>query len=310
MRTAVSWLLWPLLAVACCVATALGLSHGIEGSFVVAGIYLSLALTLAVLERVLPFEREWSRSDGQVSHDAVFTLIGSGLPGALAQALVLAATVGVGQWITQHAGGSLWPQDWPIAAQIALVVLVADFGAYWGHRSFHNVAWLWPFHAVHHSVERLWWLNTGRIHPVDSAMMIVYSMPLLFLLDVPEVMVVWLGVFTTFVGMLSHCNVDMRCGALDWVFNTPGVHRWHHSRVVREGNNNFGEMTMVWDVLFGTHYRQHRRPPRNIGTDTPIPASILGQFAEPLRMSLRAATARPAPSTAGDTKIPALAGVR
>ena len=30
------------------------------------------------------------------------------------------------------------------------------------------------------------------------------------------------------IGMLSHCNVDMRCGALSLVFNTPKCHRWHH----------------------------------------------------------------------------------
>jgi ornithine lipid hydroxylase len=307
MRTAVSWVLWPLLAAASCVATAVGLHYGVEGSLIVAGVYLGLALVLTVLERVMPFEREWNRSDGQVAHDAVFTLIGSGLPGALAQAVVLAGTVGIAQWIADHAGGSPWPNHWPVAAQIALVVLVADFGAYWGHRAFHNVSWLWPFHAVHHSVPRLWWLNTGRIHPVDSATMIVFSMPLLFLLGVPDHMVVWLGIFTTFIGMLSHCNVEMRCGMLDWVFNTPGVHRWHHSRVLREGNNNYGEMTMVWDVVFGTHYRQRRRPPRDIGTDTPVPSGILAQFTEPLRMSWRVTGGRPAPSE--DTKDPALAGV-
>jgi sterol desaturase/sphingolipid hydroxylase (fatty acid hydroxylase superfamily) len=275
-----------------------GLRHGINGSVVLGGVYFSLALALGGLERVLPFEREWIRSDGQITHDVVFTLTGTFLPGALADGLVLACTVGVAQWLARHVGSSLWPHDWPAAARIVLVLLVGDFGAYWGHRAFHNVASLWPYHAVHHSVPRLWFLNTGRIHPVDSALMMVFSMPPLYLLGAPDDMVVWLFSFTTFVGMLSHCNVDLRCGALDWLFCTPGVHRWHHSRLLGESNNNYGEITMVWDVLFRTHYRQQRRPPRDIGTSTPMPAGILGQFMAPVRLSWRAAADRSAPSAA------------
>lgn len=284
-----SWALWPLLAAACCAATALMLHHGWSGEIIVPVVFLSLAGALEILERVFPHEKDWARYDGQIAHDVTFTLIGSGLPGALANALVLAIFVGIAQWIAQQVGGTLWPVHWPIPFQVALVVAVGDFGSYWGHRLVHTVQWLWPYHAVHHSVPRLWWLNSGRIHPIDSAWMILFSMPLLFLLGVPDDMIVWMSIFTTFVGMLSHANVHMRCGWLDWVFNTPNMHRWHHSRLLAEGNNNYGENTMIWDVLFGTHYRQaRRRPPTNIGTDTPIPLSVLGQFIEPLRMSWHA----------------------
>lgn len=293
MSVVLSWLLWPLLAAGSCAATALGLHRGIDGSYIVAFVFLALAFVLGILELVFPHEREWNRYDGEVAHDVVFTLLGSGLPGALAHALVLACVVGVAQWIARHTSGGLWPSDWPVPMQIALVVAIGDFGAYWGHRSFHTVPWLWPFHAVHHSVSRLWLLNAGRVHPVDAFVMIVFSMPLLFLLGAPEDMIVWLSIFTTFVGMLSHCNVNMRCGSLDWIFNTPGVHRWHHSRDLAEGNNNYGENTMIWDVVFGTHYRQaKRRPPANIGTETQVPGDIAGQFIEPLRMSWRELTER------------------
>ena len=276
MRTVASWVLFPLLVVASCVATGWGLSQGIDGSLVLVAVYLGLALALCLLERVMSFEREWVRSDGQVTHDVVFGLVGTVLAGAVADSVVLALTLSLARWIASGADGSLWPHGWPVAAQVALVVLVGDFGAYWGHRAFHNIAWLWPFHAVHHSVSRLWWLNTGRIHPIDSALMVMFSMPLLYLLGASDDMVVWVVSFTMFVGMLSHCNVDLRCGLLDWVFNTPGVHRWHHSRLLGESNNNYGEITMVWDVLFRTHYRQQRRPPRNIGTSTPIPGASSG----------------------------------
>lgn len=283
---ALSWVLWPLLATLCCVTTAVMLSKGLSGEIVVPVVFLGLAATLSILERVFPHEREWVHGDGQLKHDVAFTLLGSGLPGALMDALLLALLTGITQWIARQSDGGLWPTDWPIVLQVALAVAVADFGSYWGHRLIHNTSWLWPFHAVHHSVPRLWWLNSGRIHPVDSAWMILLSLPLMFLLGTPPDMMVWVAIFTTFVGMLSHSNVQMRCGPLDWIFNTPNMHRWHHSRLLAEGNNNYGENTMIWDVIFGTHYRQlRRRPPTDIGTDTPVPKGVLAQFVEPLRMS-------------------------
>jgi sterol desaturase/sphingolipid hydroxylase (fatty acid hydroxylase superfamily) len=285
LRVLLSSLPWPVLAAASCWITKVGLDRGIDGSFIVAADFLFLAAALVLLERVFPHEELWQDNDGEVAHDVVFTLLGSGLPGAIAHALVLAALVGVAEWIARHAGGSVWPVSWPVPAQIALVVAIGDFGAYWGHRLFHEIPALWPYHAVHHVVRRLWWMNSGRVHPIDSFVMIVFSIPLLVLAGAPEDMMVWLAIFTTFVGMLSHCNVEMRCGWLDWIFNTPGVHRWHHSRVLAEGNHNYGENTMIWDVVFGTHYRQAlRRPPVMVGSETTLPTGIGGQFLEPFRM--------------------------
>jgi sterol desaturase/sphingolipid hydroxylase (fatty acid hydroxylase superfamily) len=286
---ALSWMLWPLLAAACCAGTAYGLSKQIDGSIILTVEFLGLAAALEILERVFPHESRWGKPDGLLGHDVVFTLLGSGLPGALAQALVLALTVSAAQWIVHQSSGGLWPTHWPLAFQIALTLLIADFGGYWTHRLFHTVSWMWPYHAVHHTVPRLWWLNSGRAHPLDIMMIIATTTPVLFLLSAPENIIVWLGSFTTFIGMISHCNVNMRCGPLDWVFNTPNMHRWHHSRVLAEGNSNYGENTMIWDVVFGTHYRQsRRRPPADVGTDTPIPTSISGQFVAPLKLSREA----------------------
>jgi hypothetical protein len=102
LSIAASWLLWPLLASGCCAAIAIGLREGIDGTYIVAFVFLALALVLGVLERVFPHERGGNRYDGEVAHDVVFTLLGSGLPGALAHALVLASVVGVAQWIARY----------------------------------------------------------------------------------------------------------------------------------------------------------------------------------------------------------------
>ena len=62
-----------------------------------------------------------------------------------------------------------WPHAWPVWAQAVLMVLSVDFLRYWLHRAAHETETLWRLHAVHHSVEQLYWLNTGRFHPIEKA---------------------------------------------------------------------------------------------------------------------------------------------
>jgi sterol desaturase/sphingolipid hydroxylase (fatty acid hydroxylase superfamily) len=38
----------------------------------------------------------------------------------------------------------------PLAVQVVMVLLTADFILYWEHRMFHESPKLWRIHAVHH----------------------------------------------------------------------------------------------------------------------------------------------------------------
>jgi len=99
--------------------------------------------------------------------------------------------------------------------------------------------------------------------------------------------VLWLSAVTAYIGMLTHCNVDMKFGWLSYVFNTPGLHRWHHSRDLREGNKNYGENLMIWDHIFRTWINPNRRPPANIGIPEAMPAGFLAQLAWPFKESFK-----------------------
>ncbi len=273
---------WPALALAGFGETFAGLRAGIPGEAVVAIVYLTLAAALALLERASPHEPSWNESDGELGHDLVLTLFGSGATGAIAQAALVACLAGSAARLAQQIGHPLWPSAWPLALQVVSTVVLADLGAYWAHRLCHERPWLWRFHSIHHSVRRLWWLNTGRIHPIDVAVTFALSTPILILLGAPADMMVWLASTTTIVGLLSHCNVELETRGFNRLFNTPGVHRWHHSRDRRESDRNFGENTMLWDLVFGTYFLPAARPPREIGTETRVPASIGGQLLMPL----------------------------
>jgi len=282
MRTLSTRLLWPGL-LALCIG---GYWYGWHAGYPVLAYnatYLGLALCLFLLERALPFERAWLAPDGQMLNDIGHTALNKGIGQMLATSLALAGVAHGGP----QAAGDLWPAHWPLAAQVALGLLAAEFGLYWAHRLAHEVPAVWRWHAVHHSVTRLWFVNTGRFHFLDSLWKSGFALTIAVAVGAPKDVVVWVLAITTWVGLLTHCNVDMRCGLLNHVFNTPELHRWHHSRDPEEGNRNYGENLILWDRVFGTRYLPDHRPPRNIGCDDPVPHSFLGQLAHPFRMWLR-----------------------
>ncbi len=279
MRLYLTYLFWPGLLTICVLFTQLGIAvgHGIIGFNL---IYIALAATLWKLEQWFPHERAWLVHDNQTLPDLFHTLFNKGM----VQVIVVVTTViGVAGQVGS-AGLQLWPTQWPMVAQVVLGLVVMEFGLYWKHRIAHEWLPLWPYHAVHHSSRRLWFFNTGRFHFVDTISGLLFGLPLLFVLGAPEIVFSWVAAITAYIGMLTHCNVEMRFGFLSLCFNTPELHRWHHSRRLRESNTNYGENITLWDHVFGSYFREHRRPPANIGISHVIPDHFLGQLKVPFTL--------------------------
>ena len=275
-RLTLSVALWPVLLSTCLYLTWRGIETGRAELFLNLT-YVGLAILLFALERLLPYERQWLRNDKQILPDLAHTLLNKGFSQML---IVVAIAAGVPE-IAAAKGGSMWPEHWPLPLQILLGLMIAEVGMYTAHRMAHTWPLLWRFHAVHHSASRLWFFNTGRFHLVDTIVSIVASQSLLFLAGAPAEIFVWVAATTVYVGMLTHCNVEMRFGPLNCLVNTPVLHRWHHSRDPSEGNRNYGENLMLFDLLLGSFLCPARRPPVDIGIDGDMPASFGAQLLAP-----------------------------
>lgn len=281
MRYIVSWLAWPVLLILCMLITAYGFVLDKPVIFFNLA-YLFLALSLFVLERLMPHEPVWNEDDGQTFANIAHTLLSKGT----VQTLVIFSTaIGLASLVTPmvETGHGIWPREWPLWIQVIMGVSAAEFGLYWAHRLGHSWHPLWRFHSIHHSVTRLWIINTGRFHFVDSIVSILLGMAILLGLGAPMEVLIWLSAITAFIGMMTHCNVEMRFGLLSFVFNTPGIHRWHHSRKISEADNNYGENLVLWDQIFGTYFNPPRRPPANIGINEYMPPGFLQQLAHPFK---------------------------
>ena len=270
---------WPVLLIFCVSVSAIGMAFGHPViAFNIA--YICLALSLFFLERWIPFEPQWQQKDGQTFANIAHTLTSKGVVHSL---FVFSSVIGITAYVTpvSDTGYGIWPRDWPMVIQTIMGLVAAEFGLYWAHRLAHEVGFLWRFHAVHHSVTKLWFVNTGRFHFVDSLFSIILGVSILLALGAPYEVIMWLSAITAYIGMLTHCNVDMKFKYLSYVFNTPALHRWHHSKKLVEGNRNYGENLMIWDHIFRTWINPNRRPSANIGITDEMPLKFTQQLIWP-----------------------------
>lgn len=240
-----------------------------------------VAVAIVVLELRYPERLDWRPRRSDVESDAVFmTVVQILLPRALAVLAVFA----IAGWMHAHVASGFWPHHWPLAAQVLAMVLAVDFVRYWLHRACHAYIPLWRLHEVHHSPDVLYTLNVGRFHPFEKLLHFCCdTVPFLLLGVAPEVIA---GYFLLYAvnGFFQHSNVRLRYGWLNYVVGSAETHRWHHARDPRKACCNFGNTTLVWDVLFGTWYLPG--PVDDIGImDKTYPKDFLAQMLTPFRSS-------------------------
>jgi len=219
------------------------------------GVFIMVGVTI-YFERKQPYQKSWNKSKGDVVPDFVLTMIIFPVVIQLCRTLV-----------------DLYPASWKLASiaslplwfQVSVGVLAAEFLFYWIHRLCHENKRLWRIHVWHHSVKRVYWMNSGTLNPVDMVFNFVgYCLPFAVLAMDPRALEYALY-FTAITGLLEHANVDFKAGKLNYFFNTAELHRWHHSVVVKESQKNYGKALSIWDLVFGTFYYPPRRQVKKVG---------------------------------------------
>jgi sterol desaturase/sphingolipid hydroxylase (fatty acid hydroxylase superfamily) len=202
-----------------------------------------ILISLAV-ERLIPYERDWNADHSDRRRDLAHALVNETLL-LLSAAAVPAMTAFLGD----HRP---WPRHWPFALQVLIALLSLDLGITLLHMVSHRIGWLWRFHAVHHSVERLYSFNGLMKHPVHQALETAAGSLPLVLLGVPRNVAAAAAFCVALALLLQHSNADYAVGRLGRVFVFNAGHRFHHLRRPGEGDVNFGLFTLVWDRLLGT----------------------------------------------------------
>lgn len=160
---------------------------------------------------------------------------------------------------------SLSAHNLPMWAQVIVAWLVFDFMFYVTHRTAHEVDFFWRFHSVHHSANRLSFMNASRVHPVDIIWRRLVPLFVAYQTGVSANAMIVANTIGAVLAVITHMNVDFRFGILNYVFGFNEVHRWHHSNKIEEAKNF--SVVMIWDHLFGTFvYRpEGRARPEKMG---------------------------------------------
>lgn len=277
LRYATRYLYAPLFF-ACFIGAALWMVENGVSKFWLAALLLPAVALSFLSERIAPFEEEWNHSKGDAGRDVLHAIVNELSNAASIAAIpILAAVI---------YGFDVWPSALPLWTQLAMTILIADFGITMAHYASHKIEALWRLHAVHHSVERMYGLNGLMKHPLHQAIELTAGTTPLLLLGMPLEIGALLGFAVAIQLMLQHSNVDMRTGPLIYIWAVAPGHRHHHLAHKVKGDVNFGLFTMIWDHLLGTFVKD-RPQPRNgdlgIAGRSDYPVGYGAQLVEPFR---------------------------
>jgi sterol desaturase/sphingolipid hydroxylase (fatty acid hydroxylase superfamily) len=260
-------------------AAAVGFALVLRG-----GAAIGIALLFVVfvpLEKVFALRRQRVFRTGLLT-DLTHILVNGAVTAVAVVALVVVAAIPVFCIRRFDLVGAL-----PTEVAVGLAVALVAVGNYWGHRLTHQVPFLWRFHSVHHSIEQMDWVASGRLHPLDQAFTQAFTVFPLFLLGYGTGVFGGVAVFVTLLALFQHANVRLRFPGVRWVINTPEWHHWHHAIDDDARDKNFG--LPVVDKLFGTAYLPKDRRPVGFGTRSPVPADgYLRHLAYPFTRAAKA----------------------
>ena len=222
------------------------------------------------------FRNEWRE-------DLFYFLLGSLLVQSLAF-LTLAPAMTILQHTSNWADFRLMVASQPLWLQVIEIMFLTDFVQFWFHRAFHQIPFLWGFHAVHHSAKYMDWLAGSRMHIVEiiglRSMTIIPMYALGYAENALHIYIFLVYLNATFI----HANVRFNVEWLKPFIVTPRFHHWHHGIEKEAIDVNFSIHFPLLDRLFGTYYMPENQWPSGYGIGGhPIPNGYWQQFCYPFK---------------------------
>lgn len=232
---------------------------------------------LALVERIIPYDRAWLPEAWEWRRDGLYYLL-TMVSGGLARVVILAAGTLVAPL---HTSLPLW-------LEIPVAMLTLSLCSFTFHRLSHRVPWLWKLHGVHHAPPKVNVANNNVNQFLDVVLHNVATQLPLFLLGLSQPAVFAATVFKAAQGYGVHANIDVKLGWFNYLLVTPEQHRLHHSSDPRDAGHYAADLPF-WDLLFGSFTWTPTRAPAMVGLQDaasfPSPRSILRSQVHPFRRS-------------------------
>jgi len=236
------------------------------------------------LETLFPLFQGWQGRWRHVSRNIFLGLMNVGLLALLFSGV----TAVVASWGVGHFGLlSLFEADPWFKTVVAF--LLFDAWMYAWHRANHQIHFLWRFHRMHHTDDRMDTTSAIRFHPVELIYSSLVRLAVIPLLGISLEQVILYETILQPVILFHHSNVALP-ERIDRIFRavivTPNMHRVHHSDVQRETDSNYSTVFSIWDRLFGSFRRRTDTLSIRYGLTAfrqPAWQSFLGMLKTPLK---------------------------
>ncbi len=153
------------------------------------------------------------------------------------------------QWSAENNFGFLYRID-STAIRLLLAIILMDIWTYLWHMLNHRVPFLWRFHRVHHSDNKMDVSTASRFHLGEIILSSALRVPLIAILGVTLQQLIIYETLLFAVVQFHHANIALP-PALDrllrLVIVTPAMHKVHHSRLQPETDSNYSSLLSLWD---------------------------------------------------------------
>jgi sterol desaturase/sphingolipid hydroxylase (fatty acid hydroxylase superfamily) len=260
--------LYPLLFAAMLGYAAFEVSQppGKIGSYY--GVYLVvLVVVMLLVETLHPLRAEWQMTKASfLRRDLPYMAIGG---------LTLVLVNYAAGWAILHFGMARGAahETLPLVPAVLLVLIIPDFLWYWVHRLSHEGRgrigqWFWRMHLAHHLPQQVYLLMHGVAHPLNTIIVRAILTVPLFLLGFSAEALFVANLVVGLQGFVSHFNVDIRAGWVNYVLMGTELHRYHHSADPAQAKN-YAAVVTLWDLLFGTFYYRPGVVAQRLGVENP-----------------------------------------
>jgi sterol desaturase/sphingolipid hydroxylase (fatty acid hydroxylase superfamily) len=262
----ISHALYPLLLAATLLLFGVSVIKGWNLATVfawMAGVRLALLLAVEFLHPARP---EWKMTWRSFWRDLKYMVVNGGTGAALKLGLGWLA-LDMSRFNTGFVSGM------PPVIEFVAVLLTFELFQYWFHRISHEPrgpisTWLWKVHVAHHLPDKVYLLMHPVGHPLNFIVSLtIVQLPLVTLGARPETLFLF-NALMGLQGLVSHFNVDIKAGPLNYLLVGTELHRFHHSANLDEAKN-FGVLTPFWDLVFGTFRYDSKRLPEALGVVDP-----------------------------------------
>lgn len=235
-----------------------------------------------ILERWMPYEKNWlNGTDWNL--DFTYYIINYLLKVIAQFSLIwLAMLIPFPQW---------FPTEPPFWVQVLLALTIIDFFLFFVHWQSHKYMWLWRLHAIHHSSERLYFVNGEKRHALHQILEGGPGIVVCLLIGAPQPVVVAALSILAINMMMQHTNLDYKGGIFRKIFCVAELHRWHHRADYKDAQVNYGAWLSLWDRLFKTAYDEPEMRGGigeiGIAQERNFPKSYIAQFFYPFSRKLQ-----------------------